>query len=287
MIQYLNPIDDNGDTDDDGLKDKFEVLYHLTDVEINVLNSLPDSEFPDPIQKDIYIEVDWMVGGLTWGTSGWQFFVPFWGTYKLIAEYHNLLDECNDHKLSSDAIEMIINAFRDNPYDRINMHIDDGQGKWIKDNQGSISYTGDVGGGGSVPHKDVVKNANEYEYYYFDDEREDFFYYCVIGHNINYDFSKSVGRATGNSFILADKQIQTTTRFAHTFIHELGHLIIPDDADHIKDEEWFLKERWLPGDQIKGEHCCHTDCALYPGDLKPQADYCDDCWRVMDLSGGP
>jgi len=202
-IGYATSISDLTDTDGDGLLDKWEVEgYNGVD--------LPGMG-ADPLHKDIFVEVDWMVG-----------------------HDHN-------HKPKRWAIAKVIAAFRDAPVSNpdettgINLHVD----------------VGELGGGNPLEHDDdlnpvwtefdAIKRDN------FAPEREPIFHYCVFAHNYSGGTSSGLSRGIpASDFIVSlgswPEQVGTPMQQAGTFMHELGHNIglRHGGADHVNYKPNYL-----------------------------------------------
>ena len=202
-IGYATSISDLMDTDGDGLPDKWEIEgYNGVD--------LPGMG-ADPLHKDIFVEIDWMVG-----------------------HDHN-------HKPKRWAIAKVIAAFRDAPVSNpdettgINLHVD----------------VGELGGGNPLEHDDdlnpvwtefdAIKRDN------FAPEREPIFHYCVFAHNYSGGTSSGLSRGIpASDFIVSlgswPEQVGTPMQQAGTFMHELGHNIglRHGGADHVNYKPNYL-----------------------------------------------
>ena len=230
-----------------------------------------------PIAQDIFVEVDGMKrksgGFLGWGG-------------------------CDGHKMSSNAKEKVIKAFKNH---FIQMHID----------------TGNMGGGGLIPHDSNFNYPDDWRNTYdnyFTSNRHGIYHYCVIAHTTSGNFLGE-GLVADDQFVLYDANlgddwwpggVDRATKQASTFIHELGHNInIYDDDD--TDNDWVLDRwNWIFGeDDEDGEgndiqndgdnrnedddddhtfedYCENSNCAMTDSGFPLW--YCDHHWGQADLA---
>lgn len=234
------------------------------------------AENPDPLKKDIYVEVDRM-GEASW-RWGWHWFsecgygtrcaaggaAHYVGGVLTLLYTYSYYSPCGGHTMSSEAKTTVIKAFSRH---NIALHIDDGA----------------MGGGTSVTHDDELDYNTEWDIYYnnyFTANRRHIFHHCIMCHlEINDPWDKDIlgrGECPGDAFVLYDQNLggtwpwtDRTTMQAHVFMHEIGHNLL-GYADHL--------------DGIG--HCSHT-CAMQTN-LNPwdthAIDYCGDCWADLDLA---
>jgi hypothetical protein len=228
----------NADTDSDGLRDSFEIGYYFKNVyEIALWDSIPIFEKPNPIEKDIYVELDWMESCYEYKKSFWDeicFLGLIFGSNEKITINHNFPEESRTQ---------VINVFRDHGID---LHIDDGTKNWKSIGQGE----------GNIHHIDVLYRENLFliphfnDYYhdgnYFSEARRGKFHYGILGHytddiimsNDEYKGIWGCGslgtpyKHASEDFFIASGAIREnrqnqpgsySTHIAHNFMHEIGH----------------------------------------------------------------
>ena len=177
----------------------------MTTKEKSARSTIPLNECPDPIAKDIYVEVDWMK------RDEWVYFPMLKGYLHFVC----------DHKMSPEAKSKVVKAFRTH---EITLHIDDGC----------------MGGGRPIPHEDPItgdpnvlsspweEKFQDEDAGYFNPDRLHIFRYCVFAHRIldNSETDHS-GISGGDSFTVAHDVVNSmgSTAVAGTFMHELGHTL--------------------------------------------------------------
>jgi hypothetical protein len=278
-IHGTNPMND--DTDEDGLEDSFEIndLSVKSPDELAVWNSIPNNvdDKPDPLKKDIYIEVDWMEGEV------------LGNRYLNYIKGANEKVECN-HKMDPDAKRKIINAFKNSPVTNcdgsngIRLHIDDGTGDW--------------NGGENIPHKNKIEHTTKgKEYnnlfnnkglegfgnYGFTPERIKFFHYSVFAHDSDesgiINTKNGYGVYAGNKFVIYNNNIGNTKEEVHVFMHELGHNLLgvndPNENDHNSKANHL---------DINGHHD-NSDCIMKGkySIFSLRENYCYKCWMASRL----
>ena len=152
----------------------------------------------------------------------------------------------------------------------ISLHIDDGS----------------MGGGGPVPHEDVLTWEEWCGYgtpdyptgglydQYFTHERKGIFHYCIFCHDGDHG-EVGAGIPGGDTFIICDAVCFVNK--VNAFIHELGHNILGDgstaapygghrDGDGHHNYEWWESK----------------DCAMHWENCNAET-YCSKCWKDLDL----
>ncbi len=141
---------------------------------------------------------------------------------------------------------------------------------------------GSMGGGGPIPHVNSIQNAGIYrnDPNYFNPNRDNIFYYCVIVHDLT---PAASGRGCGDRFALAGNILDTSTKMASTFMHELGHCIEVGDYDVDLDGDGILDPNEDDdGDGSWEDYCEDKNCAMI--DYGWPVNYCSHHWSQVDLS---
>ena len=194
----------------------------------------------DPLHKDIFIEIDYMV---LEGTGG------------------------HTHKPKADALQIVIDTFANAPVDNpdgttgIRIHIDAGSDTIMN------PVTGELWGSHSrsdeLAHQTNLGTAsgNSYNWTEFDGikgvgtpgsfsiERANVFHYCIFAHNLASSFGSTSGISRGipgSDFLVSlggwTGSTGTTNEQAGTLIHELGHNL---DLRHGGDDHSNYKPNYL------------------------------------------
>jgi hypothetical protein len=167
----------------------------------------------DPLQKDVFVEVDWMGGDCTLGIF------------------------CHDHKPDPNAIQDVVTAFDNAPVGGsgnvkrgINLHVQVDE---------------------EIPHESFMNmsmDGNGYvDFTLFDEKKQQYFgtaqekvipnatstklrslfHYALFAHKITKAGNSGVGELSGNDFVVAlgtfTNERGTRSQQAGTFMHELGH----------------------------------------------------------------
>ena len=208
----------------------------------------------NPMEKDIFLEIDKM-GGVVMPTEGVV-------------------------KAATKFAEKGIQLHIDDGYlggGEVTLRIDrGGMGGGDTDGDG---YTGDEGGGGSIPYTEylyVGGDATHVDFYelkssYFEDDiRGDVFHYCIFCDN-GYDNVDEIG----------DTDFEGITRKPNDFIicdGHLGHWILEGDAYYPVDQAaGFMHEL---GHILGRSGHCSIKCSMSTDDY---VGYCPDCWSKMKL----
>ncbi len=198
----LGPDIPEGDTDGDGLLDRWEILGYdyngdgIIDVDLPAMGA-------NPMHKDIFVEIDWMGEDCFVGSLG-----------------------CHDHEPNQAAIDEIVQSFADAPVDNpdhisgINLHVDISN---------EIDHDDDLGSSqGNIYYWNDFWDLRETN---FSVERRRIFHYCIFAHGLGGLGSVSgISRGIpGTAFIVSLGSGSWTdhrgsqNEQAGTFMHELGH----------------------------------------------------------------
>jgi len=214
------------DTDGDGLLDIWETdgVTVRTDG-IDTFVDLP-AMGADPLHKDIFVEVDYMVGETSC--------IPF-------------VDYCfsgHTHEPKFEAMQKVIYSFFLAPVpnpdgiDGINLHIDYGPQGIM--NPVTLEHWGDLSESNALPHDEVIGSAGITGYNWhdfkeikkanFSKARAAFFHYAVFAHILGGPSPGTSGLSRGigaSDFLVTlgdwDASTGTVNQQAGTFMHELGH----------------------------------------------------------------
>lgn len=196
--QVQGTLDSSKDTDGDGLDDYIESRWYPDRTSI-FCGSL--CAYPSPIEKDVYIEVDWMNS-------------PSDGSYQP----------------SNAQLNQVISAFEDRG---INVHFDTGQyggGNELSSYEGILPFAQDSNNFDFYDYKNGTTTTN----INFDSDRERIWHYMISGHQYAENTGSSgVSYAGDDDFFVSYGLIKDSqssfgytsldTAIAGTIIHELGH----------------------------------------------------------------
>lgn len=217
--QFQGTVDSNPDTDGDGIDDYKESVWFTH--RNGVFCGISECAYPDPLKKDVFIEIDWMSDG-----SANRLFKP-----------------------SSTQLAYIRSMFSSKD---INIHLDTGQfggggvltgymhALPIDDSPGVVDFGDFKDGGDGVPS-------------HFATNRRYIWKYLIYGYGLtkdgdpNYpDISGSTGIAevSGDDIFVAGGVIQDTTglvsadrAIANTIAHEIGHTLCLSPAQLYQEQD--------------------------------------------------
>ncbi len=234
LLLLLSNASHAQDTDADGLPDTWET----NGVSVNgVFLDLPRMG-ADPLHRDLFVEVDWMV-----------------------APTHS-------HEPKPEALRKVIQAFDRSPVQNpdgttgVHLHVDAGPDSVMNPVTGE--RWGELSGGEALEHQDnlgtIVDAEDEDDDYSWEDEaaikaahfrpeRVAAFRYCVFAHNLAPEDNGTSGLASGlpgTDFLVTlgewSDQVGTVMEQAGTFMHEFGHTIglRHGGIDHINNKPNYL-----------------------------------------------
>lgn len=236
MIDLAKWIEENIDTDGDGLSDKWET-EGIKDKNGKVILDLPamgaNSEIPD-----LFVQVDWMYKPITFSIQPYSDWLPFsWKEVK-----SGIIDLAPSQK----SLNLVVQQFKKHG---INLHIDAGSNSTMKyENGKAVKWRELSSGGNKVSYEKNFILGKNYEHWneivtqYLPKNRWNVFRHALFVENFSVYNSKTgkhedsgTGLASaipGQAFIVSKNTLgenplvlNDNVSYAGTFMHELGHTL--------------------------------------------------------------